>query len=70
MGKLDDTLEQKLLDFCINHHVKPLNEQELKQYIPIQYISPKIDDKQQKQAQQQLLNNAQIPPTKKKWWKR
>jgi len=66
MGKLDDGLEQKLLDFCINHHVKPLNEQELKQYIPIQYISPKTDDKPQNTVPQ----NAQIVERKKHWWKK
>lgn len=66
MGKLDDALEQKLLDFCINHSVKPLNEQELKQYVPIQYISPKIDDNQPKQ----VLQNPQIVQRKKHWWQK
>ena len=63
MGKLDDSLEQKLLDFCINHSVKPLNEQELKQYIPIQFLPIKQEQKPQ-------VNNPQMVPSKKKWWKR
>jgi len=66
MGKLDDGFEKKLIDFCIQHSVKPLNEQELKQYIPIQYITPKTDDKPQNTVPQ----NPQITPQKKKWWKR
>ena len=69
MGKLDDALEQKLLDFCINHSVKPLNEVELKQYIPIQFIPIK-------QQEQLRPNNAtldariNVQSPKKKWWKR
>jgi len=63
MGKLDDALEQKLLDFCINHSVKPLNELEMKQYLPIQFIPIKQEEKQ-------VSNNIPVQQTKRKWWQR
>ena len=63
MGKLEDTLEEKLVQFCIAQGVKPLNELELKQYIPIQFVEPKQEQKPQ-------VNNAQVPQVKKSWWKR
>jgi len=59
MGKLDDGLEQKLVDFCIQYSVKPLNDLELKQYTPIQFIPIKQESK-----------NPQIIQPKKKWWKK
>lgn len=64
MGKLDDSLEQKLLDFCINHSVKPLNEQELKQYIPIQFVPIKQESK----PNPNITLDTTLPKIKKHWW--
>jgi len=68
MGKLDDGFEKKLIDFCIQHSVKPLNEQELKQYIPIQFVEPKKEPMTNLEIA--VTNNTKIVQRKKHWWQR